>query len=62
MAVLGDSVCVIALEVLMQARSVLLEMRVGHGECVAQPVLGQLETVHQSLSLYLYVCHGSRRT
>ena len=34
-AVLGDSVRVVALEVLVQARSILLEMRVGHGVCVS---------------------------
>lgn len=49
MAVLSDSVRVVALEVLVQARSVLLEVRVDHGECVelSQSGRGQLETVHR---------------
>ena len=32
MAVLGDSMCVVALDILVQARGVLLKVRVSHGE------------------------------
>ena len=59
MTVFSNGVCVVALEVLVQARGVLLEMSVRHGEVDDERIdglgRGQLETVHLPFFI-LFIC------